>query len=288
MPENIESILKNGFDAWKKNLNICIPFILNIIGIAILAVVTALVAIATIMGPLMPMSVEEVTPWLLLGQIRPMAGIIVLLFIVFIILAGLISAFFSAGAIGMAKKANKGKSATLSDMVEHGKKSFISVFFADIIVFLIALIGLIFVIPGLRYTPIDVLLADPLSDSLLAGCIFAFVLYTLIVSVVFVAVKYVIVIDNIGAIQGIKKGVGFFWDNKLSVLMLWIVMMAISIGLYIVSWAVEKIPYIMHVWPIIDPIIAIVIIAPLTIVWWARLYIDRTEKRVAKVEEQVA
>ncbi|UZE92762.1 MAG: hypothetical protein IB616_02920 [Methanosarcinales archaeon] len=122
MPENIESILKNGFDAWKKNLNICIPFILNIIGIAILAVVTALVAIATIIGPLMPISPEEVTPWLLLGQIRPMAGIIVLLFIVFIILAGLIGAFFSAGAIGMAKKANKGKRATLSDMVEHGKR----------------------------------------------------------------------------------------------------------------------------------------------------------------------
>ncbi|UZE92763.1 MAG: hypothetical protein IB616_02925 [Methanosarcinales archaeon] len=161
-------------------------------------------------------------------------------------------------------------------------------FFADIIVFLIVLIGLIFVIPGLLYTPIDVLVSTPWSSLSFIGGVFAFALYVIIMSVVFVAVKYVIVIDNIGAIQGIKKGVGFFWDNKLSVLMLWIVMMAISIGLLIISWIMEMIPYMVFIWPMINMMLSIVVIAPLTIVWWARLYIDRTEERVAKVEEQVA
>ncbi len=292
MPENIESILKNGFDMWKKNLNICVPIILNIIIIVILTIAMVVATVVTVLGPLMALSPEELTPELLLGQIGPMIGIIALAFIIFIVLVGLIGAFFSAGAIGMAKKVNKGKNATLSDMVEHGKKSFISVFFADIIVGLITFAGIIFVIPGLLYTPIDVLLSDPLSDSLLAGCIFAFVLYTLIVSVVFVAVKYVIVIDNIGTIQGIKKGVGFFWGNKLAILMLWIVVMAISIGLNIISQIVEMIPYmapyVAFIWAIVEMILSILVIAPLSIVWWARLYMDRTKKRVAKVEEQVA
>jgi len=283
MSENIESILKNGFGVWKKNLNICVPIILNIVAITILTIAMVMATVVPVFGPLMELSPEELTPELILSQMGPMMGIIALASIVFVILGGLTNAFFSAGAIGMAKKANEGKSATLSDMVEHGKKSFLSVFFADIIVGLITLIGIVFVIPGILYAPIDVLLSDPLSDSLLAGCVFAFVLYTLIVSIVFVAVKYAIVIDKTGTIEGIKKGVGFFLSNKLSVFMIWILIMVISMGLAIISMMVETMPYMALIWSVINMILSIVVIAPLTIVWWARLYMDRTGKSIADV-----
>lgn len=279
MPENIESILKNGFNAWKKNLNICVPIILNIIAITILVIAVVMTTVVAVLGPLMALSPEELTPELLLGQIGPMMGIIVLVFVIFVILVGLIGAFFSAGAIGMAKKANEGKGATLSDMVEHGKKSVISVFFADIIVGLITLIGIVFVIPGILYAPIDAIMYDPLF----IGGVVIFALYVVIMSIVFVAVKYVIVIDNIGTIQGIKKGVGFFLSNKLSVLMIWILIMAISMGLAIISMIVETMPYMALIWSVINMILSILVIAPLTIVWWARLYMDRTGKSVADV-----
>lgn len=279
MPENIESILKNGFNAWKKNLNICVPIILNIIAITILVIAMMMTTVVAVLGPLMALSPEELTPELLFGQIGPMMGIIVLVFVIFVILVGLIGAFFSAGVIGMAKKANEGKGATLSDMVEHGKKSVISVFFADIIVGLITLIGIVFVIPGVLYAPIDAIMYDPLF----IGGVVIFALYVVIMSIVFVAVKYVIVIDNIGTIQGIKKGVGFFLSNKLSVLMIWILIMAISMGLAIISMIVETMPYMALIWSVINMILSILVIAPLTIVWWARLYMDRTGESVADV-----
>lgn len=288
MPENIESILKNGFNTWKKNLNICIPLILNIVVITILVFAIVLATILAILGPLMSLSPEELTPELLLGQIGSVMGVIALAVIVFIISVGLTNAFFSAGAIGMAKRANESGDATLSDMVEHGKRSVISVFFADIIIGLITLMGIVFVIPGILYAPIDVLLSDPLSDLLFAGGVFAFVLYVLIVSVVFIAVKYAIVIDGIGTIQGIKKGVGFFLNNKLDVLMIWILIMAISLGLGIISQIMGMISYMVVVWLMVNMILSIVVIAPLTIVWWARLYMDRTGKSIMKVEGQVA
>jgi len=281
MPENMESILKNGFNVWKKNLNICVPIILNIVAIMVLVIAMVTATVVPVLGPLMSLSPEELTPELLLGQMGPMMGIIALASIVFIILVGLTNAFFSAGAIGMAKKANEGKSSTLSNMVEQGKKSAISVFLADIIVGLITLMGIVFVIPGILYAPIDVLLSDPLSDLLFAGGIFAFVLYVVIVSIVFIAVKYAIVIDNIGTIEGVKKGVGFFWGNKLGVLMIWIVIMVISLGLGIISQIMGMIPYMAFIWSIIQTILSIVVVAPLTIVWWARLYMDRTKKKIA-------
>ncbi len=279
MPENIESILKNGFDAWKKNLNICVPIILNIIVMVILTIAMVMATVVVVLGPLMAVSPEDLTPELLLGQIGPMIGIIALAFIIFIVLVGLIGAFFSAGAIGMAKRATESGRTTLSDMVEQGKKSFISVFFADIIVGLIMLIGIIFVIPSLLYAPIDAIMYDPLF----IGGVVIFALYVIIMSIVFIAVKYVIVIDNIGAIQGIKKGVGFFLDNKLGVLMIWILIMAISLGLGLISQIAEMIPYMVFIWPVINMILSIVVIAPLTIVWWARLYMDRTGKSIADV-----
>jgi len=43
-------------------------------------------------------------------------------------------------------------------------------------------------------------------------------------------------------------------------------------------------PYTAFIWAIIEMILSIVVIAPLSIVWWARLYMDRTGKSVAKVE----
>jgi hypothetical protein len=217
------------------------------------------------------MSTPELLLEFALSRIGSMIGIIALVAIIFLILAGLINAFFYAGAIGMAKTATETGHTMLSDMLVYGKKSFISVFFADILIGLITLAGTIFIIPGLLYAPVNAIMQDLLSTGGLA----AFILYVLIISIIFVAVRYAIVVDGVGALEGIKKGLSFFLNNKLDVLTIWIFIMMISLGLSIISGLMKGMPYATHVWSIIQIAVSLIVIEPLCIVWWTRLYVDR-------------
>lgn len=97
---------------------------------------------------------EGITPELILQLTHQLAqhiGIIIAAVINTVILAMLISAFFTAGAISMAKEATETGKTCMSDMKEYGRRKFISLLFADIIVGLITLVGLVFLIPGIMY-----------------------------------------------------------------------------------------------------------------------------------------
>jgi len=74
-------------------------------------------------------------------QILSSIGIIIAAVIITAILAMLISAFFTAGAIGMAKVATQTGKTSMSDMKDYGRRKFISLLFADIIVGFIPYVG---------------------------------------------------------------------------------------------------------------------------------------------------
>ncbi|MDI6902997.1 MAG: hypothetical protein QMC77_04600 [Methanocellales archaeon] len=229
--------------------------------------------VLTALAPIMPhLQASDMTPELILAQTMPMMGMIALAFLVFVILAGLIGAFFGAGAIGMAKKAMESGRATLSDMMEHGKRSFISIFFADIIVGLMLLAGMVFLVPSLL--SISDISAIP---KLLIGALM-FMLYAIILSIIFAVVRYAIVVDGIGAIKGVKRGARFFLDHKLDVFLVWLIIVAISAGLSMISMIMEYVPYVGTVWPVVNFAVSIVVIAPLSIIWWTGLYMSRAEK----------
>ncbi len=282
MVEDTGSVIGKGFDTWKNNLTICLPFVFSailthivaiiIIGATILAIIPSLLSYITKSAEPSPELILQLLP-----QIIQSMGIIIIAIIVTIILCMLINAFFWAGAIGMAKEATETGRTDFSHMMEYGKKKFLSLFFTDIILGLISSVGIIFLVPGILYTlPKLMGLSElPPGEAFTAFAIFglgflAMSLYILIISIIFALPRYAVVIGDLGAIRGIKTGFKMFMRNKVAVFLLWLIVFVVSL----ISASLGVIEYIGWV---ISAILSIIIISPLTVIWWSRLYLSMTE-----------
>lgn len=277
MVEDLGSVIIKGFETWKKNLIISLPFVLNwilttivaisIIGGAVLATIPSL--IPYFRGP------SRMTPELiptLMPQILQSLSLIIIAIIVTIILVILINAFFSAGAIGMAKEAIGTDQTNFSHMIDYGKSKFAGIFFVDIIIGLISMIGIIFLVPGI----LQILPKLSRLSELNPGELFAALailglgflvmwIYIAIISILFTVSRYSVVIDGVGAIQAIKNGFNFFKRNKSMVFILWLIVLVANLisgsfsSIQSIGWAINL-------------LISTIIIQPLTVIWWTRLY----------------
>ena len=282
MVEDTGSVIGKGFDTWKNNLTICLPFVFSailthivaviIIGATILAIIPSLLSYITKSAEPSPELILQLLP-----QIIQSMGIIIIAIIVTIILCMLINAFFWAGAIGMAKEATETGRTDISHMMEYGKRKFLSLFFTDIILGLISFVGVVFLVPGILYTlPKLMGLSElPPGEVFTAFAIFGLgvltmSLYILIISIIFALPRYAVVIGDLGAISGIKTGFKMFMRNKVAVFLLWLIVFVVSL----ISASLGAIPYIGWV---ISAILSIIIISPLTVIWWSRLYLSMTE-----------
>jgi hypothetical protein len=299
MPESLEDILKNGYQTWRNNLNISLPFFFNlIVSLVFLAIVVLFIflifgSIAYLGSPLpLTNQLYEITSF---TKNLPFFIIFVITAIVIIIvILSLIDAFFEAGAIGMAKVATQKHKTTLDDMIKYGKKKFLSLFFANILVGLITIGGalilaFIFIgIPALLGILSRTTYGLNIQSLLLIilGICIAF-LYILTTSIIFYPVKYALVISDLGAIDALKRGYKFFMNNKLHVFLLWLIVIVISIAFSvatsILQFPFRFIPVIGAIMSIIISIlttlISLLIIAPLTTVWWTYFYLDRTTNK---------
>jgi len=282
MVEDTGSVIGKGFDTWKNNLTICLPFVFSailthivaiiIIGATILAIIPSLLSYLTKSAEPSPELILQLLP-----QIIQSMGIIIIAIIVTIILCTLINAFFWAGAIGMAKEATETGRTNISHMIEYGKRKFISLFFTDIILGLISFVGVVFLVPGILYVlpKLRVLSVLPPEEVFTAFAIFglgflAMFLYILIISIIFALPRYSVVIGDLGAIRGIKTGFKMFMRNKVAVFLLWLIVFVVSL----ISASLGAIPYIGWV---ISAILSIIIISPLTVIWWSRWYLSMAE-----------
>ena len=282
MVEDIGSVIRKGFDTWKENLCICLPFVFS----SILTPIVAIIIIGSVILASIPSLVpyltkpDEITPDLipqLLPQILQSIDIIIIAFIVTIILCKLIDAFFWAGAIGMAKEATETGRTSLYHLIEYGKRKFISLFFTDIIIGLISFGGIAFLIPGILYIlpELRALSELPPEEAAMALAVFglgflAMIVYLMIIGIIFALPRYSVVIDDVGAIEGIKNGFAAFMRNKVVVFLLWLIALAVTM----IVASSGAIPYIGG---IISVILSVIIIQPLTVIWWSRLYLSIVE-----------
>jgi len=177
----------------------------------------------------------------------------------------------------MAKEATETGRTDISHMMEYGKRKFLSLFFTDIILGLISFVGVVFLVPGILYTlPKLMGLSElPPGEVFTAFAIFGLgvltmSLYILIISIIFALPRYAVVIGDLGAISGIKTVFNMFMRNKVAVFLLWLIVFVVSL----ISASLGAIPYIGWV---ISAILSIIIISPLTVIWWSRLYLSMTE-----------
>ena len=287
MVERLGSILSNGFDTWKKNLNICLPFVFSLVLTSLVALILIGGALVVAIGPSLPSLMphlanpDEIPPEVI-QPLYPLflqnMGLLLAAVIITIILVLLITAFFTAGAIGMAKEATETGRTSLSDMMDHGRRKFVSLLFANIIVGLIALAGLVFLIPGVLYLLPTINTSQASLDvtnmAAFARLFLGFVimlLYMLIVSIMFALPPYAVVIGDLRALDGVKKGFKFFMAHKVDVFLLWLVVVVIAV---VASIILSNIPFIGQ---LISMAVSVIVIQPLSVTWWSRLYLSGIE-----------
>ena len=292
--EDIGELISKGFGVWRNNLNLCIPFLLSIIA-SMLILVPFLAAFLMTSVPMENMNITTVQNAQemeeLLTQMQEYLGNleegrtlqIAALFLALIMLLFLASAFFTAGAIGMARQAlEKGKS-DIGAMWSAGKMHFFNMFLATLLMGILTLAGLIFLLPALGQD-LPSLQEDPQAMGVLAIGILLFILYILAMSVILVTMPYALVLEGLGPMQAILAAINFFRYNKFDVVILWLVVAALSMGLQMIGSAFspgegtggEPLSAI-------TGIVNLAILAPLSNVWWTRLYMNR--KGMLKVDE---
>lgn len=292
MTETLEKIITKGFNTWIKNLNICIPLVIDYVItllIEIFAIVIIILGILdiSINDEMLSTSNEEVIE-LFLSSVDENLVFIAILAVLYIMIRMLTSSYFSAGAIGMCQSATSRGDTTIEDMISAGNKNFIHVFMANLLIGLMVLAGIVFMVPGglLIGNNIDTIEAGQLGLGIIFFImgLFIWVIYIIILSVILSMVMYAIIIERIGALEGIHKGYQFFMDNKLSVIFIWLISIIITFTIGSFFFVIGQILTLTGIiglnmiWSLGSSLIIITTIRPLLMVWWTRLYIVKTGK----------
>jgi hypothetical protein len=287
--EEINEILSRGFGVWKRNLNLCVPFLLNVL-VSMLILVPFLVAISLTLLPREGLSgLNEITfqnETALQGLLAQMSAsleslpqdrilLITGLFLALIVLISLVSAMFTAGAIGMARQAlEKGRS-DLGVMWSAARSYFVRLFLATLLMGLFTVAGLIFLLPPLLVGSPSIA-EDPLALGLLGVGLLLFIFYALAISVILAVAPYALVVEDLGPVQAISASIAFFRYNKFDVAVLWLVIIALSLGLEMIGGVFSTGQTAgAEMRSAIINLVDLLVLYPLSNLWWTRLYMSR-------------
>ncbi len=286
MVEDTGKIISNGFETYKKNLNISIPFALNFFITLILGIILFALGFffifASSLSSLEKVSSPEQLVMVLLPLISQHIGEILIIFVVIVIVISFIQSFFTAGAIGMAKEATETGRSSLSTMAEAGKKNVFNLFLAEILVGLLTIAGMVFMVPGAMKINITELFSPTNTAPmllLLAGFL-VWIIYSMIINLILAVYSYALVVETLGPIEGIAAGLGFFREHKAPVFILWLVIGGIIIAIAIIGQVMGIIPIVNIIWALVNMVINIFVIPPLVTLWWVRLYMSGTGKNM--------
>lgn len=288
MYEDIGTLIRRGFETWKRNLNLAVPFVLMIAAIMLLAVVMAFL----LLYPLITTSPEVFSnagnfedPEQLMDLLSSVANVgllaaVVLIGILAMFLAG---SFFTAGAIGMAKDATLAGRTTLKEMVASGRRHFLSLFLAEALTTIVVFAGFALLsLPFLSEMGALFESGDPEFGPLVLWIILL-IAFGLLISLALAMVPYALVVEGLGPVGAIKSGIGFFLKNKMDVFLIWLVVLAVSMAIQFVGVPFSGSEAASAIFSMVSGIASVLVISPLTTVWWTRLYMTRAGK-ISEVE----
>jgi hypothetical protein len=288
MYEDFGTILNRGFKTWVRNLNICIPFVLNffvslILSVFFFAILGALLLSSGSGSVIDPTTIsEEELSSLLWNGFTNNIPVSIALILALSLLGMFLQAFFTAGAIGMAKKASETGDTVFSDMFRSGSKNGFRLFLTTLIIVLMLLAGIVFVVPGaVTIGDISSLIENPdipvKGMGLLGIGILLWTIYLLAINIALSLAPYALVIDELDPLDALKAGYRMFMSNKLDVFFIWI----ISVGLSFVNGFVgESLGSQSILVSGITSIVPVFILQPLTAVLWTRLYLVGEEREL--------
>ncbi|MEL4305286.1 hypothetical protein [Methanococcoides sp. LMO-2] len=296
MHEDLGRVLNKGFGTWKRNLGIAVPFIFNMLLSMLVFVIAFIILSFIVLAPSVseiadPSSLSpEETMEMIMPLLNDSIGIVIAFGILTMLVLVFMQAYFTAGAVGMAKVASETGHTTLSDMFRYGNDNVISLFLAKIMVFLISFAGVIFIVPGALITnDLGALMSNP-ENAVVPGAMLLFgfllwVIYAVIIGLILSPLEFCLVVDRLDPMSGLKRAYGFFMGNKLDVLLLFLVMISISVLNNLLSEAMSAIEAVGAVWAFTSFFLSIAVIQPLITVWWTRLYMSRSGKELYDISE---
>jgi hypothetical protein len=126
--------------------------------------------------------------------------------------------------------------------------------------------------------------ADSQAIGLVAAGLLLFILYALVLSVVLVTMPYALVVQELGPMQAVLASANFFRYNKFDVVILWLVIAALSLGLQMISGAFSTGEEVRGTsFSALSGLVNLLVLAPLSNLWWTRLYMNR--KGMLRVDE---
>ena len=271
MGEDLGDVIRNGFDTYRHNLRISIPFLL---GLLLVSAMFIAVAILLLIGRF---ESEELMP----------------LWILIFLLAIFLGSIFLAGTVGMAREATTEGKTSLGTMWIEGKEHYIGIILTGLGLTLIAIVVIATISALIIVTPLFIGI-----DIVRSVINFLFVLLLMLTLFLFaMALGYIvpvsIVIDNLGAFEGIERGIGFIRSNKRDVLLISLLYLtasiAIELSVVIIIFGASAIfgfedliisesEEYSNLLSIPANFIELVVLYPIFIVLWTRLYMDRTGK----------
>ncbi|MEZ5335202.1 MAG: hypothetical protein R2741_08190 [Methanolobus sp.] len=299
MAEDIGTVINKGFSTWKKNLNICFPFIFEMITAIAFFVFGLFVFTLIFLAPVISeqnINPDNITPEELLGIFSEVlvenAILAIIAALILLMLYMLVQSFFAAGAIGMAKVASEKGNTTLGDMISAGRSNFFNLFLVNILVLLLAIAGLVFLVPGIiSIGDINLFINNPDSEAqgaaLLVLGMLVWALYILILSIVFFLVDYALVVENLDPMGAIGRGISVFRHNMFSVFLMWILVIGISMLFTVIGEAVSGVETLSQIWSFIDFILSTIVIQPLITVWLTRFYLTRIGQKLYSFEDYI-
>ena len=190
----------------------------------------------------------------------------------------------------MSQNATARGDTSIKDMFNAGNSNFINIFLASFLIMLMNIAGIIFMVPGAILTRnyMEVIESTQFTSGILLLIIgiVMWVIYLLILNVVLAIALYSIVIEKIGAMDGIIRGYSFFIDNKFSVFVLWLVSFIISTAVAVFFIIAGEVIALIGsvglnmIWSLGSQVLILVTIQPLMMIWWTRLYMVRTGKDI--------
>jgi len=148
MYEDIGTLIRKGFETWRRNLNLAVPFVLMIVAMMILAIFMVVLAFYPLItgSPEVFSTAGEIESPEELAKLLSSAtnlGLAASILLGGILLIYLASSFFTAGAIGMAREAtDKGRTST-KEMWASGRRHYLNLFAAEVVMMVVVIAGVV-------------------------------------------------------------------------------------------------------------------------------------------------
>ncbi|MDY0389056.1 MAG: hypothetical protein RBT65_18435 [Methanolobus sp.] len=297
MLEDIGTLISKGFGTWTKNLNICVPFIFDMMAAIVFFIFSLFVFTVIFIVPLVSqqnIDPESISPEEMLSMFSNVFSenmwLLILVGIIIYLLYMLVQSFFAAGAIGMARSASQKGNTDLRDMFHAGRENYLNLFLIKLLVSLLVLSGMVFLVPGIiSIGDIDIFLTNPdsgfVGTTILTVGMLVWVLYLIILSLVFFLVEYALVIDGLDPIGAIEQGISVFRKNMFPAFLIWFWVIILTVALTLIGEIISYVDIVAQIWPFLQLVLSIIVIQPLIAVWLTRFYLNRTEKKLYSFED---